>query len=89
MLPDAKGNPSCRHEEAVKPAIALPVATDLARPVGGVGGHLPAMLRAAMPEAPVHEHRDPRWTEHEVSCHAEPLKGTRADPIPKTKRMYG
>ena len=47
------------------------------------------MVRAAVPEAAVDEHRHPATPEHEVSCPADTGDGTACDAVSEPQRMDG
>src|ERR1700691_4442196 len=69
VLPEPDHGPARRAERGVGGPVALHIAAQLRFPVPGIGRWLAAVLRAAVPEAPVDEHRDPLGCEHDVRPH--------------------
>ena len=67
VFPDADWGPTGCSEAGVGVGVAGSVAGDLGFPVLGVAAGLGAVLRAAVPEAAVHEDRHPQAREHQVS----------------------
>lgn len=55
MFPEPDYSPACSFERGIDPAISLHVPAELGRPVPLVGGRLPSMLWADVPEAAVDE----------------------------------
>jgi hypothetical protein len=57
MFPHAHDAPACPPQSPRNLQVTLPVAAELGKPVGPVTCRVASMLRAAMPEAAIHEHR--------------------------------
>lgn len=66
MLPEAHDLPAFPSEHPGHLAIALPVAGDLGVPEFPILPRSRSVLRAAVPEAAVHEHGDMGGRKHEV-----------------------
>ena len=71
MLPQAHDIPPGPPEVTRVAAIALPIATELRAPEGGVALGLRAVPRTAMPEAAVDEDHETTEAEDEVGSHPE------------------
>ena len=55
MFPEAEDQPACFGQLGFDFGIALPVASELGKPVSAVAAGFTAVPRAAVPEAPVDE----------------------------------
>lgn len=69
VLPDSDDTPTRGLESGVRRPIPFHVASELGRPVPLVPGRLASMLGTYVPEAPVHEHRDPAPWEDKIRSH--------------------
>lgn len=82
MLPHSHDEPAGLVEASVGVGIALPISLDLRRPVPAV--HVvptAAMIGAAVPEAPVHKHRDPRLGEYYVGLAPQGRERLNMNPV--------
>jgi|SRR5947209_1635597 len=87
MLPNSEYRPSGLAEGRVRDGVALAVAGDFRAPVLPVSPRSREVLWTPMPEASVHEHRDARSREHEVSSPALGLERATRDAIPQPERV--
>jgi hypothetical protein len=71
VLPHADHLPALGTKDAVDPPVTGLVGEDLLLPEGGIPLGPDDVLRASMPEATVHEHRDLRPLEYEVRSDRE------------------
>jgi hypothetical protein len=73
MLPDPKHDPPGLSKRAVHALIAGNVALKLWRPIGAVDPGDIAVIRAAVPEAPIDEDGDPTLGEDDVWSNSDPV----------------
>ena len=69
VLPGAHDPPACRRKRLVYCPIALYVAGEFGRPVVGIGTRRVAVLRAAVPKAPVDEDCQAGAGEDDIRTH--------------------
>ena len=65
---ESNGDPAGSVECYVLLPVALDIACEFRCPIALVAARGTSMLWAAMPEAPIHEHRNPRPREHDVGA---------------------
>lgn len=84
VFPHSDHEPSSVDEALGGIEVSLAVAFDLGGPVPAIDFvPAPAMIRAPMPEAPIHEHRNTDWAEDDVCSPAEGGHGAAVDAVPK------
>jgi hypothetical protein len=71
VLPNAHHSPARRHQGAVVTSIPLDIALELCLPIRLVLRGRCTVLGAAVPEAPIHEHREPLTSEDHVGATPE------------------
>lgn len=87
VLPDPDHRPARLGEPVVRLLIPLSVPSYLFRPILGIGLRHSVVFGASMPKAAVHEDRDFRAREHQVSGPSKVRKGPDGDAIPETRGM--
>jgi hypothetical protein len=87
VLPTPHHDPSCVYEQSVSFVVPLEGAADLPSPEVSVRPRDSVVLRAAVPEATVQEHRHPRCREHHVGGPSYGLDGSTVDEVAQPARM--
>lgn len=87
VLPEAQWHPADLSEVSISVEVASAVRGELLLPPGCVRLRCNPVLGAAMPEAPIDEHRHPCWSEEDVSTSSGHLRKRGVHPVAKSSAM--
>ncbi len=89
VFPDTDAGPAGSGETAVGVPIPRSGGLDLLRPEPGIGRSDGVVVRTAVPEAAIQEHRHPRLGEHQVSRALDLSERSHRYPVTQAKGMGG